>query len=67
MRDRAGIVHVTERLGYSLRQGAALVALMTVMQIGGQLTGGWAGDRWSKRLIATGCMLAHAPGSCCSP
>jgi sugar phosphate permease len=56
------IVHVTERLGYSLRQGAALVALMTVMQIAGQLTGGWAGDRWSKRLIAAGCMVAHAVG-----
>ena len=54
------IVHMTERLGYSLRQGAGVVALMTVMQVAGQLTGGWAGDRWSKRLIAAGCMLAHA-------
>jgi len=33
---------------------------MTVMQVGGQLSGGWAGDRWSKRLMAAGCMLAHA-------
>jgi sugar phosphate permease len=54
------IVHVTERLGYSLRQAAAVVALMTAVQITGQLTGGWAGDRWSKRLICVGCMLAHA-------
>jgi sugar phosphate permease len=54
------IVHVTERLGYSLRQGAAVLALMTVMQVSGQLAGGWAGDRWSKRLIAAACMLAHA-------
>jgi sugar phosphate permease len=54
------IVHMTERLGYSLRQGAGVVALMTVVQVAGQLTGGWAGDRWSKRLIAAGCMLAHA-------
>jgi sugar phosphate permease len=54
------IVHVTERLGYSLRQGAAVLALMTVMQVSGQLAGGWAGDRWSKHLIAAGCMLAHA-------
>lgn len=54
------IVHVTERLGYSLRQGAAVLALMTAVQIVGQLTGGWAGDRGNKRFIAAGCMVAHA-------
>ncbi len=54
------IVHVTERLGYSLRQGAAVVALMTVMQMIGQLGGGWAGDRLSKRAIAAVCMGGHA-------
>ena len=54
------IVHMTERLGYSLRQGAGVVALMTVMQVAGQLSGGWAGDRWNKHLMAAGCMLAHA-------
>jgi sugar phosphate permease len=54
------IIHVTERLGYSLRQGASVIALMTVMQVVGQLAGGWAGDRWSKRAIVSGCMLGHA-------
>jgi sugar phosphate permease len=54
------IVYVTERLGYSLRQGAAILALMTVVQVLGQLGGGWAGDRWNKRAIVVGCMLAHA-------
>lgn len=54
------IVHVTERLGYSLRQGTSVVALMTVMQVAGQLGGGWAGDRFDKRVISTVCMLAHA-------
>jgi MFS family permease len=54
------IIHVTEQLGYSLRQGAAVLALMTALQVAGQLTGGWAGDRGNKRLIAAGCMLAHA-------
>jgi MFS family permease len=54
------IVHLTERLGYSLSQAAAVFALMTVLQVIGQLAGGWAGDRWSKRLIASGCMLGHA-------
>lgn len=56
------IVHVTERLGYSLRQGTAVLALMTVMQAIGQLGGGWAGDRFSKRVIVVGCMAAHAVG-----
>jgi sugar phosphate permease len=56
------VVHVTERLGYSLGQAGAVVALMTVMQAIGQLSGGWLGDRFSKRRIAAGCMLAHALG-----
>jgi sugar phosphate permease len=56
------VVHVTERLGYSLEQAGAVVALMTVMQAAGQLSGGWLGDRFSKRRIAAGCMLAHAVG-----
>ncbi|OGL25490.1 MAG: hypothetical protein A3G44_04920 [Candidatus Rokubacteria bacterium RIFCSPLOWO2_12_FULL_73_47] len=54
------IVHVTEQLGYSLRQAAAVVALMTVMQVTGQLAAGVVGDRLSKRAIAGSCMLAHA-------
>jgi PGF-CTERM protein len=37
-----------------------VIALMTVMQAGGQIGGGWLGDRFSKRWIAAGCMLAHA-------
>ena len=56
------IVHVTERLGYSLRQGASVLALMTVVQLTAQLGGGWIGDRFSKRWIVVGCMLAHAAG-----
>jgi sugar phosphate permease len=54
------VVHVTERLGYSLGQAATVVALMTLMQLIGQVGGGWAGDRVSKRAIASGCMLGHA-------
>jgi MFS family permease len=56
------IVHVTERLGYSLQQATAVVALLTIMQAVGQLGGGWAGDRFSKRAIVVGCMVAHAAG-----
>jgi sugar phosphate permease len=54
------IVHVTERLGYSLHQAAGVVALMTTMQVIGQVSGGWSGDRFSKRAIVVGCMIAHA-------
>ena len=54
------VVHVTERLGYSLRQGTAVIALMTAMQVVGQLGGGWAGDRFNKRAIIVACMAGHA-------
>jgi sugar phosphate permease len=56
------IVHMTERLGYSLQQGAAVLAMMTVVQLTAQLGGGWVGDRFSKRAICVGCMVAHAAG-----
>ena len=56
------IIHVTERLGYSLHQGTAVLALMTVMQAVGQIAGGLAGDRFSKRLIVVACMIGHAVG-----
>src|SRR5688500_10874945 len=54
------ITHVTERLGYSLERAGGVVALLTVMQAVGQLSGGWLGDRFSKRRIAAACMLGHA-------
>jgi sugar phosphate permease len=54
------VIHVNERLGYSLGQAASVVAVMTVMQVIGQLSGGFAGDRYSKRFICAACMLAHA-------
>ena len=54
------VVHVTERLGISLAQAAGVVSLITISQIAGQLSGGWAGDRFSKRAIVVGCMVGHA-------
>ena len=54
------VTHVTERLGYSLHQAGGVVALMTVMQAIGHVTGGWLGDRVSKRRIAAACMVGHA-------
>jgi MFS family permease len=54
------VIHVTERLGYSLHQAGVVVALLTVMQATGQFSGGWLGDRFSKRRICAACMLGHA-------
>ncbi len=54
------VVHLTERLGYSLGQASAMVALLTVTQIVGHLSGGWAGDRFSKRALVVACMIGHA-------
>ena len=54
------VVHVTERLGISLAQAAGVVSLITICQIAGQLSGGWAGDRFSKRAIVVACMVGHA-------
>lgn len=54
------MIHVTERLGFSLQEAAGVVALMTVVQVAAQVGGGWAGDRFSKRAIAAGCMVGHA-------
>lgn len=54
------VIYLKESLGYSVAEGAAVVALMTGMSMIGQLAGGLLGDRFSKRLLAAGCMLGHA-------
>lgn len=53
-------LHLTENLGYSLTQASGFVALMTAMQMVGQVSGGFLGDRFDKRIIATVCMVTHA-------
>ena len=54
------IPHLTEGLSYSLGQAGLVVALMTGSQMLGQLSGGYLGDRFSKRLICVVCMIGHA-------
>lgn len=56
------VVHLNEGLGYSIQAAATLFAVMTTFTITGQIVGGVAGDRFNKRLIATGAMLGHASG-----
>ena len=58
------VPHVTAAggLGFTLREAGLVVALMTACQMGGQMIGGWLGDRVDKRLVCVGCMLAHGTG-----
>ena len=54
------VVHLNEGLGLSIQTAASIVALMTGAMMAGQLAGGFLGDRFPKRAIATAAMLAHA-------
>jgi sugar phosphate permease len=56
------ISHMKEGLGYSLAQASLVIMLMTVSQAAGVLMGAAIGDRWEKRSVAAGCMLAHMMG-----
>lgn len=56
------ITHMKESLGYSVAQGALVITLLTVAQIGGILLGWALGDRFEKRRVAALCMLMHAAG-----
>ena len=56
------ITHLKEGLGYSIAEASLVISLVTVSQMAGVGVGWWIGDRWDKRYIAAGCMLAHAVG-----
>jgi len=56
------ISHMKEGLGYSLAQASFIIMIMTVAQVGGLLLGAAVGDRWNKRFMAAGCMIAHMVG-----
>jgi MFS family permease len=56
------ISHMKEDLGLSLAQAGFVITLMTLSQAGGVLLGAAIGDRWNKRHVAAGCMLAHMAG-----
>ena len=57
--------HLTKSLAFSLFEASFVVSLMTGCQMTGQLVGGWLGDRYDKRLLCVGCMLAHGAGFGC--
>jgi MFS family permease len=56
------VVHLNEGLGFSVTAAATILALMTGITMVGQLVGGFLGDRFNKRLIATLAMFGHAGG-----
>jgi MFS family permease len=56
------ISHIKEDLHYSLAQAGFVITLMTLSQACGVLVGATMGDRWNKRHVAAGCMLAHMAG-----
>lgn len=56
------ISHIKEGLGYTLPQAGFVITLMTLSQAVGVLLGAAMGDRWNKRHVAAGCMLAHMAG-----
>jgi MFS family permease len=56
------VPHLTETLGYSLSRAGAVVALLTALQMAGQVAGGYLGDRFDKRVISAVCMIAHSAG-----
>jgi len=56
------VTHLSSGLGFSLQTAASFFAVLTVMQIVGQLVSGFFGDILSKRWLCTGAMLLHAVG-----
>lgn len=56
------ITHMRIELNYSLAQASLVITLMTVAQIAGVGLGWLIGDRFDKRWVAAGCMLAHMIG-----
>jgi MFS family permease len=54
--------HVRDSLGYSLGTAASMITLMTVMQVVGQMAGGYLGDRFDKRLLIIVAMVLSALG-----
>ena len=54
------IPHMVEHIGLSQEVAAANVTLLLLFMIGGQLAGGWIGDRIDKRLVMVTCMWMHA-------
>jgi len=56
------INHMRISQDYTIPQASFYIMLMTLFQVLGVLLGGYLGDKFEKRLVASGCMLLHASG-----
>ena len=54
------IPHIVDSVGLSITTASSAVVVMTTFNILGQLSGGFLGDRFNKRLLAAVAMLVHA-------
>ena len=54
------ITHIHESLDYSITQASVFITILTLSQMLGVLLVSVIGDKFEKRKIAAGCMLAHA-------
>ena len=54
------VPHLVEGLGWSKTSAQAVLTLVTITSIVGQVGGGYIGDRYNKARMAAICMLAHA-------
>jgi len=56
------ILHLQEKLDFSLSKASLVVTALTLVTAIGQLTGGYLGDRFEKRIIAALAMFGHSIG-----
>ena len=56
------VTHLSKGLGFSLQTAASMFALLTIMQIVGQLVSGFFGDYLSKRWLTVCGMMLHGTG-----
>ena len=54
------IPHLVQSLDFSVEEAAGVVAVLNVMMIVCQVTGGYVGDRFNKLAVAAMCMLVHS-------
>jgi sugar phosphate permease len=56
------ISHIKQVMGYTIAQASMFITLVTLAQVVGVVLGGYLGDRYEKRYLAAGCMIAHCIG-----